>query len=723
MTELISDPYRRALAIYSEDLLELVATRLSKLTRAKRTGETLDYVLKQLSTDKMLAKIIAKLDSPHLLALAILRRSPMVPWRWDHALRILEASGVVSAYTVLQELLELGLVYMRRTSTDDSLVRFDVVTGVSPEGLPLVAIAAPLAELPLELPEPGCPLTPREAHGAWRHADGWEWPMRLAILWQLAWLAPIKRTQQKVLFKRDRDRLVLHPLLASDTLDALVKIHEPGFLAYQLAMNQGWLDPQSDEQSPTAPLRQVWPNNLDNVLLQCGRGLVTAEGWNELGSEAPVGSFGSDVIASRFFALFWLTLIPEHSGATIEEIAQGLERTLPPWNGEGELTGPLRQPKDRSQLCRKWLNGFLLGPAYQAGFIEVAGIDTDETLVRLTHLGRKFLGLQVDLPERMTYPQSLLVQPNHQIIVYRQALSIDLLVQIVLFAEPRSAGAALTFEITSASVYHGLEAGMQPEQIIDLLNQQSGRPIPSGVEESIRTWSQKRERLSIYQDASLFEFERPEDMKEAMERGLVGQPVTDRILLVEGQEGTFKNLRITASRDYRLEPQPCVDCLPNGISLAVDLEKSDLMLESELKRFSDPLPYTDKNGRRLFQVTRDSVERAYDLGLRADFFDQWFKQRTGNEPPESVRLLVRAVAGLRLQAKSVIVLVADSPLVADGLMQHPLTSELFAERLGPSALAVDVETLPKLKAALGELGISLDMLSQAIDLRAGDDTA
>jgi hypothetical protein len=163
--------------------------------------------------------------------------------------------------------------------------------------------------------------------------------------------------------------------------------------------------------------------------------------------------------------------------------------------------------------------------------------------------------------------------------------------------------------------------------------------------------------------------------------------------------------------------------LPNGITLAVDLDKSDLMLESELKRFSDPLPYTDKGGRRLFQVSKDSLERAFDFGLRADFMEHWFKQRTGNEPPESVRLLIRSVNGLTLQARSLFVLMADSPLVADGLMQHPITSELFSERLGPSALAVDVETLPKLKQALGELGISLEMLNGGGNTRAGDDTA
>jgi hypothetical protein len=313
----------------------------------------------------------------------------------------------------------------------------------------------------------------------------------------------------------------------------------------------------------------------------------------------------------------------------------------------------------------------------------------------------------VPLPERPHYPHALLVQPNHQIIVYRQALSIELLVDLLRFAEPRSAGAALTFEITPASIYHGLESGLSADEIIAILGRYAGRPNPAGVEDSIRTWGQKRDRVSIYEDISLFEFDTPQDMQDALDRGLVGQPVTDCMLLVEDQEGAFKNLRITASRDYRLEPQPCVECGSDGVSLSVDLEKSDLMLESELRRFADPLPQPDAKGRKQFGVTRQSMERAYEQGLGLEFLTQWFKQRTGGEPPESVRLLMRSVDGLTLSAQSIIVLMTESPLVAGGLLQHPRTKDLFTQRLGPSALVIAADDLPRLDAALADLGISL----------------
>jgi hypothetical protein len=709
----LTDQYRQYLSGYSPELLRQVADQASRFTRAKRLDDDVEQIIKTLSNDKALAKLLDKAGEGAAQTVAILRRSPFVPWRWDQAITLLEAVGVPSAYTVLQSLLDVGIVVMKRTSTDDPLVRFDVVTGASPNLLPLVALAGPLFDFP---PEPipfHSSAAGQPAEGSYRQADGWEWPMRLAILWQMTWLAPIKRTQQRLLFKRDRERLTMNPLLASETLDSLARIPDPGLMVYQLALDQGWLDPLVEEQSPTAPLWQVWPDDLPTLLRLCGRGLVMHEDWNELGPDAPVGRFAADVVASRHWILLWLSTLSEDEGISLESLAVGLERQMAPWNGAGEPTGPLRVPAERATLCRSWVRGFVLGSLYQVGLVEVADLTSSSPMVRLTPLGRQFVGLPATMAPPVKFPQSLLVQPNHQIIVYRQALSVELLVQLVLFAEPRSSGAALTLELTPASIYHGLEAGLQPEQIIQLLTEQSGRPLPSGVEESIRTWSQKRERLTIYSQATLFEFATPQDMEDALERGLVASRITDRMVLVEEQEGAFKNLRLTASRDYRLEPQPCVQTSPDGTLLKVNLDTSDLMLESEIRRFSDLASLPEKQGSYVFRVTRESIERAFEQGLRSDFIDHWFRRRTGQEPPESVRLLLRAVSGLSLSARPIVVVSAESPLVADGLMQHPRTANLFAERLGPAALAILPERLEELRLALGDLGIVLTLPGEA----------
>jgi hypothetical protein len=709
MLEILLNQYRQQLARYSPELLQGVAEQASRFSRAKRLDDPVEQLIKTLGNDKAVAKMLERHGISGQRAIAVLQRSPYVPWRWDQALGVLESVGVESAYTVLQELLEVGVLVMNRTSTDDPIVRFDVVTGASPAALPLISLAGPLFQYNITPTPIESPLQAIEPAGHFRRADGWEWPMRLAILWQMTWLAPIKRTQQRLLFKKDRERLTQNPLLAAETLDSLVRIHEPGLMVYQLALNQAWLDPIVEEQAPTAPLWQVWPDDLTSIGRLIGRGLVTMEDWNELGADAPVGSFSGDIVVSRQLVMLWLSLLEEDQATTLESLALALEANIAPWNGRGESTGPLRSSTERATLCRAWVRSFVMGSLYQAGLVEVADPQSPQPAVRLTQAGRDFVGLPTDIPPAQKYPVSLLVQPNHQIIVYRQALSIELLVQLVLFAEPRSSGAALTLELTPASIYHGLEAGLQPDQIIQLLQDQSGRPLPGGVEESIRTWSQKRDRLTIYSHATLFEFATADDLDDALARGLVATRLTERMALVEEQEGAFRNLRLTASRDYRLEPQPCVQCSPDGTLLKVNLETSDLMLESEIRRFSDLASSADKQGSYHFRVSRDSIERAFEQGLRGEFIDQWFRRRTGQDPPESVRLLLRAVTGLSLSARQIVVVSAESPLVADGLMQHPLTAGLFVERLGPCALSIAPEKMDQLRDALAELGISLNL--------------
>ena len=78
-------------------------------------------------------------------------------------------------------------------------------------------------------------------------ADGLEWPMRLAVLWQTARGGPLRRTQQGGFFKRDLDRLRGHPLLATPPAEAIVPIPDPDLLTLIFALEGGVLVGVSDQ--------------------------------------------------------------------------------------------------------------------------------------------------------------------------------------------------------------------------------------------------------------------------------------------------------------------------------------------------------------------------------------------------------------------------------------------------------------------------------------------
>ena len=141
---------------------------------------------------------------------------------------------------------------------------------------------------------------------------------------------------------------------------------------------------------------------------------------------------------------------------------------------------------------------FVLGLAAQLRLVQAARKDGGSWLVRLSPLGRWVLGLG-ELPTASPpFAQTLLVQPNLEIIAYRQGLTPSLVGRLGQFAAWKNLGAACTLQLQPETVYRGLEMGQTFATILQTLEQHGMRPTPTPVVDSLRTWANKRERLSMY---------------------------------------------------------------------------------------------------------------------------------------------------------------------------------------------------------------------------------
>src|SRR5205823_6177134 len=112
---------------------------------------------------------------------------------------------------------------------------------------------------------------------------------------------------------------------------------------------------------------------------------------------------------------------------------------------------------------------FLLGLAFQLRLLQAARDENGAWLVRLTGLGRWLLGVGEDSLAAPVYPQTLLVQPNLEILAYRQGLTPALIARLGRVAAWKSLGPACTLQLEPQSVYRGLEAGETFESIVALL--------------------------------------------------------------------------------------------------------------------------------------------------------------------------------------------------------------------------------------------------------------
>src|SRR5262249_4219182 len=155
-----------------------------------------------------------------------------------------------------------------------------------------------------------------------------------------------------------------------------------------------------------------------------------------------------------------------------------------------------------------------------------------------------------DVPAQPTpFIQTLLVQPNLEVVVYRQGLTPGLIVRLSRFATWKTLGAACTLQLRADRVYRALESGLTFETIRQTLEQPGMRPIPAAVVESLRTWADKRERISIYPAATLFEFATSDDLNKALARGLPGVRLSERLLAVAGEDGVdFRHFRLMGTR-------------------------------------------------------------------------------------------------------------------------------------------------------------------------------
>jgi len=546
----------------------------------------------------------------------------------------------------------------------------------------------------LALPQLSSDIAPT---GGRYEADGLEWPLRLAALWQQALEAPLRRTQQGEFFKRDLDRLRTDSFLNAPAAENLKVFPDMGLLAVALAQAQGVLQAEQTDLKAGA-LPGSWDEGLPAALASLWASLPLLENWNPAHGWVNGSSVGNPYPSAYLLCMLLLAELEPEAWSQPEDIETWVLEHHPYWSGDG------LRPSQKE--C--WIPAFLLGLAHALRLLEAAKGAAEEWLVRLSPYGRWLLGLADAPPPAGPSAQTLLVQPNLEIVVFRQALTPAIIGRLSRFATWKNIGAACTLQLDAHAVYRGLESGLTFEDMLQTLEQHGLRALPAAVLESLRTWADKRERISVYPAATLFEFGSADDLNEALARGLSGVRISDRLLVV-ADEGSvdFRHFRLTGTRDYSPAPEKCVEVEGDGVTVAVDLARSDLLLETELHRFAQPLDGPSVNGKRRYRLSPATLAAGRESGLSQHDLEEWFLQRSGHALSAAAILLLQGSSLEPLHVRSQFVLSVPSEELADGLLQWPQTRALIQERLGPVALVVAQEDLAALRDRLTALGASL----------------
>ena len=281
---------------------------------------------------------------------------------------------------------------------------------------------------------------------------------------------------------------------------------------------------------------------------------------------------------------------------------------------------------DPSDEGEAWIEAMFFGWALPLRLVEAAQ-DGEGWWVRLSPVGRHLLadGPAPDLAN--PFPKCLVVQPNGDVIAYRQGLTPGLVGRLSRFADWKMIGPACTLGLSAESVYRGLESGLSRSEVVGILQQHSAHPVPANVQDLIHRWAGKRERITVHTAATLLEFPAAAELDAAVARGLVSQKLTDRIGLANG-ELDYRHLRLLGNRDYEARPQQCISFAPDGVTFTVDVAASDLVLEAELARLAEPV--TADGAERRYRITREAAQAARDQGTTLADLEQWCLNRSGD---------------------------------------------------------------------------------------------
>jgi hypothetical protein len=732
-----SELQRRTLACYEEALLRQVAARLVKPRNQWPIEDLIERSAATTSNPVVIDRRLQDLTPPARRVLALIGHSRQPYWNLGNLVELTIALGHSDGLQPVLELLEAGLLYpslrcaAEAPSTNGvsgkKIKSFEQwMAAPGPTGL-LVFTPLPIAlraigedlGLPDLSKDEGGRMKDEQERGSsssfilppssFQEADGLEWLLRLAVLWQQVAGAPLRRTQQGGFFKRDVERLQQDVLLNAAPSDRLADVPDAAFLAIALAEQERLIE-EIEGEWRAGSLPPAWDKNLATALESLWSDLPRLSTWNPLdGWRGGEPQAGNPFPSAYLLAFLLLARLPEGASVRPETIEQWIVTQHPYWTSES--LRPSRQ--------KPWLETFLLGVAYQLRLVQAVapplsppGTGEDKGggawRVRLSPTGRWLLGLAETPNLETVHTQTLLVQPNLQLIAYRQGLTSSLIARLTQFAAWENLGAACTLQLQPETVYRALEAGQTFDSIRLTLEQHGTRSVPPAVLDSLRTWSNKRDRITVYPSATLLEFGSVEDLNEALARGLPAVRLSDRLAVAASEESIeFRHFRLTGTRDYALPPEKCVHVEADGVTLSVDLARSDLLLETEIPRFAELVGGSTADGRRLYRLTPASLMAARSTGMTLMTLETWFHQRAGQPLPAAARLLMTAgqMEAPRLR-QHLVLHVADEEL-ADGIVQWPQTRELIEDRLGPTALVVAEENVAALRERLSTAGIEL----------------
>jgi len=238
------------------------------------------------------------------------------------------------------------------------------------------------------------------------------------------------------------------------------------------------------------------------------------------------------------------------------------------------------------------------------------------------------------------------VQPNFDVIVYLDRASASLLTFIERITERRpSEGATALSRLTQATVYSGLEAGIDPKVFLTTLASASEYQLPENVRQTLSDWISQRERLVVYRSVDVLGPTRDAALAKKV---VTGRSIGDQWILLAGPVG-YKSLVGSMSRviNYGKPVSPGLTVAEEGL-IRIDPTRADVVVRGEIPCLSEPMNGEGREvplgGEHDWQMTRSTIQRAVRGGWTAEQMIQRLAQRVDQGLPPLLIVALRSWA-------------------------------------------------------------------------------
>ncbi|MGL4422679.1 MAG: hypothetical protein ACRCZF_18565, partial [Gemmataceae bacterium] len=183
-SEILEGAYAR----YDALLARAVASKLVKPKIGQEHDSLVQQAIETLTNPPAIDRRLKEIAEGPRRVLMLLAATQQTRWRTGAIYELAHASAADDASMVLKQLLESGLVYPLGTGSIATFDQWFTQVGLLGEIYippPVLLRARRLRGKPPEGTRPGVPAT----------VDGYDWPLRIAAVWQMVRAAPVRMTQ------------------------------------------------------------------------------------------------------------------------------------------------------------------------------------------------------------------------------------------------------------------------------------------------------------------------------------------------------------------------------------------------------------------------------------------------------------------------------------------------------------------------------------------------